>query len=144
MRSTLQYVDPTRPPGILVRPVAVLAATRVARSISRHISWKFDPWLLQASGGRLATTLVVPTAILATTGGKTSAPRRNAVISFHDGVLVILAASNPVACGIRSGTTTPAPNRTSRWGHSHVTCSPKTVNPKWENQPTRSAPRNWI
>lgn len=91
---TLRYVDPTRPPGIIVRAVAVLAATRVARFMSRHISWKLDPWLLQASGGRLATTLVFPTAILATTGAKTGAPRRHAVIYVHDGERVMIAASN--------------------------------------------------
>ena len=35
-----------------------------------------------------------PTAVLETTGAKSGAPRRNAIIYFHDGDRVIIAASN--------------------------------------------------
>ena len=50
--------------------------------------------LLRATGGRVATTLVFPTAVLETVGAKSGAPRRNAVIYFHDGELVTIVASN--------------------------------------------------
>jgi len=94
LTARLKPVDPTREPGIIVRVYAALAATRVARFISRHINWKLDPLLLRATRGRLATTLVFPTALLETKGAKSGAGRRNAIIYFHDGNRVTIAASN--------------------------------------------------
>jgi deazaflavin-dependent oxidoreductase (nitroreductase family) len=90
----LRYVDPTREPGAFARAYAALAATKLSRLVSRHVSWKLDPWLLRASRGRLATTLVFPTAVLETVGAKTGATRRNAIIYFHDGDHVTVVASN--------------------------------------------------
>lgn len=94
MAATLRYVDPTRPPGVIVRAYAALAATRFARFISRHVNWKLDPLLLRATRGRFATTLVFPTAVLETHGARSGARRRNAIIYFHDGDRVTIAASN--------------------------------------------------
>jgi deazaflavin-dependent oxidoreductase (nitroreductase family) len=94
MCVTLRHVDPTRPAGIAARAYAALAGTRLARFISRHVSWKLDPLLLRATRGRVASTLMFPTAVLETTGAKSGAPRRNAIIYFHDGDRVIIAASN--------------------------------------------------
>jgi deazaflavin-dependent oxidoreductase (nitroreductase family) len=91
---TLRHVDPTRPPGMLARAYAALAATRLSRFISRHVSWKLDPLLLRATRGRIASTLMFPTAVLETTGAKSGARRRNAIIYFHDGEEVTIAASN--------------------------------------------------
>ncbi len=91
---TLRHVDPTRPPGRFARAYAALAATRLARFISRYVNWKLDPVLLRATRGRIASTLVFPTAVLETTGAKSGARRRNAIIYFHDGDQVIVAASN--------------------------------------------------
>jgi deazaflavin-dependent oxidoreductase (nitroreductase family) len=90
----LRHVDPTRPPGLFVRTYATLATTRLARFVSRHASWKLDPLLLRATGGRLASTLIFPTAVLETTGAHSGARRRNAIIYFHDGDSVIVGASN--------------------------------------------------
>jgi deazaflavin-dependent oxidoreductase (nitroreductase family) len=90
----LRYVDPKRPPGVIVRAYAALAATRFARFISRHINWKLDPLLLRATRGHLATTLVFPTAVLETQGARSGARRRNAIIYFHDGDRITIAASN--------------------------------------------------
>lgn len=94
MPGTLRHVDPTRPPGIIVRAYAALAATRVARFVSRRVSWKLDPLLLKLTRGRVATTLVFPTALLETTGARTGAHRRHAVIYFNDGDRVVIVASN--------------------------------------------------
>jgi deazaflavin-dependent oxidoreductase (nitroreductase family) len=71
-----------------------LAATRMARTISRHVNWKLDPFLLRVSGGRFASTLMFPTGLLETTGAKTGELRRHAAIYFHDGERVIIVASN--------------------------------------------------
>jgi len=94
LATRLRYVDPTHQPGIVARVYAALAATRLSRFVSRHVSWKLDPLLLRATGGRLATTLVFPTAVLETTGAKSGARRRNAIIYFHDGHRITIVASN--------------------------------------------------
>jgi deazaflavin-dependent oxidoreductase (nitroreductase family) len=92
--GTLRYVDPTRRPGLFARLLAKLATSRLSRFISRHIGWKLDPFLLRATRGGLATTLVFPTAVLETQGAKSGIRRRNAVIYFNDGDRVTIAASN--------------------------------------------------
>ncbi len=92
--SHLRYVDPGRPTGVFARAYSALACTRLAKFISRHISWRLDPYLLRVSRGRLATTLVFPTAVLETRGAKSGAHRRNAIIYFNDGDRVTIVASN--------------------------------------------------
>jgi deazaflavin-dependent oxidoreductase (nitroreductase family) len=94
LTAKLRYVDPSRSPGVFVRAFAAFAATRFARYISRHINWKLDPFLLGATHGRLATTLVFPTAVLETKGARSGTTRRNAIIYFHDADRVTIAASN--------------------------------------------------
>jgi deazaflavin-dependent oxidoreductase (nitroreductase family) len=94
LAAELRYVDPTRRPGVIVRAYAALAASRFARFISRHVNWKLDPLLLRLTRGRLATTLVFPTAVLETRGARSGVRRRNAIIYFHDGDRVTIAASN--------------------------------------------------
>jgi deazaflavin-dependent oxidoreductase (nitroreductase family) len=92
--TRLRRVDPVRPPGTVARAYSAFAASRIGRFLSRHVSWKLDPLLLRATRGRLATTLVFPTAVLETRGARTGAPRRNAVIYFHDGDRVTIVASH--------------------------------------------------
>jgi deazaflavin-dependent oxidoreductase (nitroreductase family) len=94
MSVRVRHVDPTRSPGVIARIYAALAITRFARLVSRHIGWKLDPILLGVTRGRLATTLVFPTAVLETRGAKSGVWRRNAIIYFHDGDRVTIAASN--------------------------------------------------
>ena len=94
MATQLTYVDPTRSPGLLRRAYSFVGTTRLARFISRHVFWKLDPILLRLTRGRLAMTLVIRTAVLETRGAKSGAPRRNAIIYFHDGDRVTLVASN--------------------------------------------------
>lgn len=94
MAAKLRYVDPTRRPGRFARAYAALAARRAARFVSRHVNWKLDPLLLRVTRGRLATTLVFPTAVLETRGARSGARRRNAIIYFYDGDRVTIAASN--------------------------------------------------
>jgi deazaflavin-dependent oxidoreductase (nitroreductase family) len=91
----LRYVDPAAPPGLLTRLMARIGTNRVANAVSRRVNWKLDPWLLRLSRGRLATTLVVPTAVLETRGARTGLRRRNAVIYFNDSATrVVIVASH--------------------------------------------------
>ena len=93
MPSGLRHVDPTRTRGLFSRAYAAFSATRLGRFLSAKVMWKVDPYLLRLTGGRLSSALVLPTALLETRGAKTGAPRRNAVIYFHDGDRVTIVAS---------------------------------------------------
>ena len=77
MTATLRRVDPTQAPGVIVRVYSAFAASRFGRFLSRHVSWKLDPLLLRATRGRLATTLVFPTAVLETRGARSGEARQN-------------------------------------------------------------------
>ncbi len=94
MPGRIRHVDTAREPGAFARAYSKLATTRVARFISRHISWKTDPVLLRLTGGRVASTLVFPTQVLETTGASSGKRRRNALIYFNDGDRLIIVASN--------------------------------------------------
>jgi deazaflavin-dependent oxidoreductase (nitroreductase family) len=93
MPAQLKHVDPNRPRGLFWRVFAWFSATRLGRLFSRKVVWKVDPHLLRATRGRLGMGLVLPTTLLETTGAKSGAARRNAVIYFHDGSLVTIVAS---------------------------------------------------
>ncbi len=93
--ATLRYVDPLARRSRLTPLMARLGTNRVANVISRRIGWRLDPILLRLTGGRLAMTLVIPTAVLETEGARSGQRRRNAVIYFHDQPdRAIIAASN--------------------------------------------------
>lgn len=94
MDGTLRHVDPSLRTGPLARAYAAVAVTGVARFVSRHVSWKLDPFLLRISGGRVSTTIFFPTAVLESVGARSGEPRRNAIIYFHDGDRVTIVASN--------------------------------------------------
>jgi deazaflavin-dependent oxidoreductase (nitroreductase family) len=92
--ADLPRVDP---PARVSRPVRVYAAflaTDVGRWIAKNVAPKLDPWLLRSSRGRLSMGLMLPSALLTTTGAKTGQPRTNPVFYFHDGPDVIVIASN--------------------------------------------------
>ena len=93
MAPHLRYVEPHRPRGRLSRTVAAFSATRVGRALSAAVGWRIDPWLLRATRGRVSTALGLPVALLETRGARSGAPRRNAVIYFHDGDRVTIVAS---------------------------------------------------
>lgn len=92
--GTLRYVDPSESRGRLYRTWARSVATPFGLWLSRHISWKVDPFLLRLTGGRIGTGLIIPTLLIETVGARSGQPRRNGVIYFHDGDRVILVASN--------------------------------------------------
>lgn len=92
--DTLQYVDPHKRRGFPYRAWAHSVATPFGFWLSRHIAWKVDPFLLRLTRGRIGTGLIIPTLLLETIGARSSQPRRNGVIYFHDGDRVVLVASN--------------------------------------------------
>lgn len=91
----LRYVDPLARRSRFTPVMARLGSNRIANVISRRIGWRLDPWLLRVSRGRVATTLVIPTAVLETKGARSGERRRNAVIYFNDGPdRAVIAASH--------------------------------------------------
>ncbi|HYQ79239.1 MAG TPA: nitroreductase/quinone reductase family protein [Solirubrobacterales bacterium] len=88
----LRKVDP-RPRGRLYNAWARLSATRLGLWLSRTFAWRLDPYLLRVTGGRLGSGLLLPTALLETTGARSGEPRRNGVIYFHDGDRPVIVAS---------------------------------------------------
>lgn len=92
--AALRLVNPGPAPSRMARLMSRVDTTRAARFVSRHLGWKIDPFLLRLTGNRVATTVVIPTAVLETRGARSGKRRRNAVIYFHDGERVIVAASN--------------------------------------------------
>src|SRR6201987_4959166 len=92
--TDLPRVDPPARVALTVRLMAAFLATRLGRWVAKNIAPKVDPWLLRATGGRLAMGLMLPSALLTTTGAKTGQPRTNPVFYFHDGPDVIVIASN--------------------------------------------------
>lgn len=89
----LRHVDPSHPRGRLYNAWARFTSTRLGLRLSRAIGWRVDPWLLQATSGRLGTGGVIPTALLETTGARSGERRRNGVIYFHDGERPTIVAS---------------------------------------------------
>ena len=73
----LPRVDPPARVSRPVRAYSALVRTGVGRWLAKNIAPKVDPWLLRATGGRLAMGLMLPSALLTTTGAKTGQPRTN-------------------------------------------------------------------
>ena len=79
--------------GALYRLFARLSGTRAMNWVSRLVAWRLDPLLLRLTGSRVGFSLLLPSALLETTGAKTGARRANGVIYFHDGGNPIVIAS---------------------------------------------------
>jgi deazaflavin-dependent oxidoreductase (nitroreductase family) len=92
--TDLPRVDPPARVSLRVRAFAAFLETSLGRWIAKNVAPKVDPWLLRATGGRLSMGLMLPSALLTTTGAKTGQPRTNPVFYFHDGADVIVIASN--------------------------------------------------
>ena len=90
----LPRVDPPAQVSRRVQAYAAFLRTGVGRWLAKNIAPKADPWLLRATGGRLAMGMMLPSALITTTGAKTGQPRTNPVFYFHDGQDVIVIASN--------------------------------------------------
>lgn len=89
----LPYVDPQAPRGPPYRAYVRFLGTGLAAWLSVNVVWKVDPRLMRLTGGRLGLGLMLPTALLETTGARTGRQRCNGVIYFHDGERVTIIAS---------------------------------------------------
>ena len=92
--ADLPRVDPPARVPMSVRAMAAFLGTEPGMWVAKNIAPRVDPWLLRATAGRLSMGLMMPSALLTTTGAKTGQPRNNPVFYFHDGNDVIVIASN--------------------------------------------------
>jgi deazaflavin-dependent oxidoreductase (nitroreductase family) len=91
--GTLPYVDPGASRGPVYRAYVRFLGTRLAAWLSMKVVWKVDPHLMRLTRGRLGMGLMVPTALLETTGARSGRARGNGVIYFNDGERVTIVAS---------------------------------------------------
>ena len=89
----MRVVDPSQPRGRVYRAMARMAGSRPGLWLARTVSWRLDPILLRLTGGRVASSGPLATALLETRGARSGAPRRAAVLYFHDGERVTIVAS---------------------------------------------------
>jgi deazaflavin-dependent oxidoreductase (nitroreductase family) len=81
-------------PKPLLRAGQQLAGTAPAAWYFVNVAPHIDRVLLRASGGRLNSTLVMPTLLLTTTGAKSGRPRSTPLIYFRDGERYVILGSN--------------------------------------------------
>ncbi|WP_205699498.1 nitroreductase family deazaflavin-dependent oxidoreductase [Conexibacter sp. SYSU D00693] len=90
----LTHVDPSRQHGLARRAYMGVLRTPPGRWIAINIASRVDPWLLSHSNGRVGFGLMIPSALLETTGAKSGQPREATVLYFHEGDEVVLIASS--------------------------------------------------
>jgi deazaflavin-dependent oxidoreductase (nitroreductase family) len=86
--------DPDAPRGPFYRTIDRFIRTRAGRAFGVTVAARIDPVLLRLTRGRLAAGMVLPTAVLRSTGARSGEPREAAVLYFSDGPDVVLIASN--------------------------------------------------
>jgi deazaflavin-dependent oxidoreductase (nitroreductase family) len=90
----LAYVDPNAEHSPVRKAYSAFMRTPAGRWFAINIASRADPFLLNHSGGKVGFGLMIPTAVLETTGAKSGAPRQNPIVYFHDGDDAILVASS--------------------------------------------------
>ncbi|MCK9248279.1 MAG: nitroreductase family deazaflavin-dependent oxidoreductase [Solirubrobacteraceae bacterium] len=90
----LPRVEPGRRLSPARRAYGSFLRTAVGRGIAMNVASRVDPWLLRRTRGRLGMGLMLPSALLTTTGARSGAERTATVLYFHDGDDVILVASS--------------------------------------------------
>jgi deazaflavin-dependent oxidoreductase (nitroreductase family) len=92
--APLRRVDPAEHLGPARRAYVAFLGTRVGRWTAINIAPRVDPWLLNATKGRVGMALMLPSTLITTTGAKSGIQRTNAVLYFHDSDDVVVIASS--------------------------------------------------
>ncbi len=85
-------------PPLWRRPLDALASSRLGAALLRPVLHRLDRPLLRLSGGRVATTLGLPTLLLTTTGRRSGVPRSAPLLYLKRG-------EDLVVIGTRFGST---------------------------------------
>lgn len=94
MSDLLPRVDPARDLTRPARAYASILRTPPGRWLAINVAARLDPHLLKLSRGRFGMGLMLPSALLTTTGAKSGQERVNTVLYFHDGEDVVVIASS--------------------------------------------------
>lgn len=91
----LRYVDPLKKRGPVKRAFLRFGRSPAGQWYARNVAARVDPWLYNATGGRLTAEIgMITTAPLLTTGAKSGQPREIQITYLHDGPNPIAIASN--------------------------------------------------
>lgn len=91
----LHYVDPVKTRSRRYQAFESFGRSRPGQFVARHVSFRIDPWLYRATGGRYPSVLgTIATAPLTSTGARSGQPRVCQLAYLHDGPDPILIASN--------------------------------------------------
>lgn len=94
MGDRLPPIDPTGERGPLRRAVHSFGTSGAGRWYGINIASRIDPALLRLSGGRFATTSMLPLVLLRVRGRRSGELRTVPLVYFSDGDDVILVASS--------------------------------------------------
>ena len=92
--SSIPPVDPTKPPSFFERAMHRAGMTGAGRWFGIEVGSRVDPWLMRATGGRVATTAFFPLVLMTVRGRKTGEPRTVPLVYFTQGDEIILTASS--------------------------------------------------
>jgi deazaflavin-dependent oxidoreductase (nitroreductase family) len=87
-------IDPTRPRGRLERAFHAFGTSNAGRWYGINVASRIDPPLLRLTGGRFATTSMLPIVTLHVRGRRSGELREVPLVYFTDGENVILVASS--------------------------------------------------
>jgi deazaflavin-dependent oxidoreductase (nitroreductase family) len=95
--TRIAHADPDTPRGLrrlIMRLLASRAFAAIERSLPyRLVVWRLAPRVMRLTGGRLASLLPFPAAVLETRDQRNGRAHRRAVIYFHDGDRVTVIPS---------------------------------------------------
>lgn len=93
-RATLPEIDPAPPRGRFRGAFHAFGASNAGRWYGINVASRIDPALLRLTGGRFATTSMLPLVLLSVRGRKSGELRTVPLVYFTDGGDVILVASS--------------------------------------------------
>jgi deazaflavin-dependent oxidoreductase (nitroreductase family) len=94
MAAGIPAVDPTAPRGRVLNALHRFGMSDAGRWYGIHIASRIDPLLLRLTGGRFATTGMMPLVLLRVRGRKSGQIRTVPLVYFTEGDEVVIVASS--------------------------------------------------
>jgi deazaflavin-dependent oxidoreductase (nitroreductase family) len=94
MAERLRPIDPDRKRGRVMRALYSFGMSDAGRWYGINVASRIDPPLLRLTGGRFATTGMMPLVLLRVRGRKSGELRKVPLVYFTDGEDVVLVASS--------------------------------------------------
>jgi deazaflavin-dependent oxidoreductase (nitroreductase family) len=94
MPSRIPAIDPDRPRGRIRRALYAFGMSDAGRWYGINVASRIDPPLLRLTGGRFATTGMMPLVLLRVRGRRSGELRTVPLVYFTDGEDVVIVASS--------------------------------------------------